>query len=99
MVTIVQPTASSIVVYVPESESHALAAGMAAILERSTQPGVTMTTKIASIGSSVSELPTYLRTMPQIREWGMPVYLEVTPEMKAVPGEAVRVRIYPDRVR
>jgi hypothetical protein len=34
--------------------------------------------------------------IPTIPEWGVPVYLEFTPEMASMPGEAVRVRVFPD---
>lgn len=87
-----------LVTYVPQMDLPRIRTGMKAILERSTKPGTIYETKVLSVGPSVVELPTKLQTIRRVREWRVPVYLQVTEEMQPLPGEAIRVRILSNKI-
>jgi HlyD family secretion protein len=96
VVTIVDTQPGGMIAYVPPGAVKHIKAGMSAVLERSTNPGKTIRTKVLSVGPTVEKIPQQLLMIPTIPEWGVPVYLEFTPEMASMPGEAVRVRVFPD---
>jgi HlyD family secretion protein len=96
VVTIVDTQPGGMIAYVPPGAVKHIKAGMSAVLERSTNPGRTIRTKVLSVGPTVEKIPQQLLMIPSIPEWGVPVYLEFTPEMASMPGEAVRVRVFPN---
>ena len=95
LITIVDPMPGGLIAYVPPGEVRRVRIGMPVLLERSTDPGRMIKTRVMSIGATVVELPPQVTAIPRLREWGMPVYLEVTPEMGSIPGESIRVRLLP----
>jgi multidrug resistance efflux pump len=96
VITIVAPHPDAMIAFVPPGEIKYVKVGMAAALERSTNPGATIRSKVVALGPTVQAIPKQLLMIPSVPEWGVPVYLQVTDEMSSMPGEAVRVRIFVD---
>jgi len=98
IVNIVDSKPRGLVTYVPETHVSRIRPGMPAILERSTDPGTIIRTKVLSIGPAVVEVPNKMQTVARVREWRVPVYLQITDEMNPLPGESIRVRIESSRI-
>ena len=91
--SIVETVTRDAVGYVPAAEIGTVRPGMDAEFERSTAPGRLIATKVVSVGPALAELPVELRRIPTVPEWGIPVNLELTPEMGPIPGEVLRIRL------
>lgn len=98
VLNIIDTKPRGMVTYVPETHVSRIRAGMRAIIERSTDPGTIIETRVLSIGPAVVEVPTKMQTVPRVREWRVPVYLQITDEMSPIPGESVRVRILSNKI-
>jgi len=96
IVTVATSQPSDIVAYLNVTQRSRVYAGMPVNVELAWrgEPRKAARSTVTGIGPVVEQLPTRLWQNPSLPEWGWPVSIAVSPDLKAISGELVGVRAW-----
>ena len=91
VLSIVEPRASELVAYLPEHRIFDLQPGTEVRVRRVADPNRTFASSVASLGSSVDQMPLRLDPTAMAPRWGLAVIIPLPPSMEAIPGESFEI--------
>ncbi len=92
VVSIVDPKATEIVAYLPESRIHDIEKGANVLIRTLADGGHSFRSRVASLACSVEQLPERLTPGALTPSWGLAVHIPCPETVNLKPGEAIEVR-------
>jgi multidrug resistance efflux pump len=92
ILAVAEAAPTEVVAYVTEQQLRHLKDQMPVELVKTSLPPQVVASKIVDIGPTVELLPQRLWRNPNVPQWGLPVLVEIPPELRLVPGEVVGIR-------
>ncbi|MBN1347352.1 MAG: HlyD family efflux transporter periplasmic adaptor subunit [Phycisphaerae bacterium] len=95
ILTIAASQPSEVIAYATAEQAARVGPGMATQVQlvRERGPRRTARSRVIEVGPTIVELPQRLWKNPTMPEWGWPIKVAVSPELKPLSGESVGVRV------